>query len=257
MWGSRALLIPALLASSAGAQWLKVPNAAIPRNPDGTPDLNAPVPKTADGKPDLQGIWLSQNTGLLLNLAGTGTNAVKVPFQPWAEKLFQERIASRGIGDPEARCLPQGTPKMDVLPWPFKIIYAPGEVIILYETNNLWRQVFIDGRALPRDANPTWLGYSVGHWEEDAFVIDSTGFTDNMWIDTNGHPHTDALHVVEKIRRPDFGHLAIEITIDDPKAYTQPWTQTMRARLLPDTDLLEFVCEERSMPHMVGPGPSR
>jgi hypothetical protein len=129
-----------------------------------------------------------------------------------------------------------------------KIIYAPGEVVILYETNNLFRQIFTDGRSLPEDPNPTWLGYSIGKWEGDTFRVDTNGLAERMWIDTNGHPHTEALHIIERFRRPDFGHLVMEVTFDDPKAYTRPWTVSMRARLLPDTDLLEFICNENGNP---------
>ena len=129
---------------------------------------------------------------------------------------------------------------------------APGMLVVLYEANNLYRQVFMDGRELPKDPNPTWLGYSVGHWDGDALVIDSSGFNDRMWFDTEGHPHTAALHVVERFLRRDFGHIDVQITIDDPGAYTKPWTVPLKLQFAADTELLEFVCIERDAPHLVG-----
>jgi hypothetical protein len=246
------LFIVALFAiAPTQGQWFGLKTPGAPRNADGKVNLTAPAPKTADGKPDLSGVWMSDTVKYLMNLAAD-LKPEQVPFQPWAKALYEERLAEHGIHDPEARCLPQGTPKMSTLPWPFKIFSVPGETVILYETNGLWRQIFTDGRALPKDPSPTWLGYSVGRWDGDAFVVDSNGLGEKMWFDTNGHPHTEALHVTEKFRRPDFGHMNIEITIDDPKAYTKPWSATVTTHFVPDTELLEFVCDERSMPHMVG-----
>jgi hypothetical protein len=185
----------------------------------------------------------------LLNLAADG---IVVPFQPWAEKLYNERKADLGKNDPEAQCLPQGTPKMTYLPYLQKFVDTPGLLVIMYEANNLYRQVFTDGRELPKDPNPTWLGYSIGRWEGDTLAVETNGFNDRMWIDTDGHPHTDALHVIERFRRRDFGHIEIQITIDDPKAYTRPWTVGINLQFAADTELLEFVCEDRDVVHMVG-----
>ena len=234
---------------SLPAQWIPYKTPGIPRTVDGKPDLTAPAPHTADGKPDLSGVWrISGGFKYLLNLAADG---VQVPFQPWAEKLYNERKANNGRDDPEARCLPQGTPKMTYLAYPQKFINAPGMLVILYEANNLFRQIFMDGRELPKDPNPTWLGYSVGHWDEDSLVIDTNGLNDRMWIDTDGHPHTDALHVVERFHRTDFGHIDVQITIDDPGAYTKPWTVPLKMQLAADTELLEFVCIERDARHFL------
>jgi hypothetical protein len=236
-----------LLPASVSAQWLHYPTPGIPRTADGKPDLAAPAPRTAAGKPDLSGIWrISGGFKYLLDLAADG---IQVPFQPWAEKLYNERKANNGRDDPEARCLPQGIPKMTYLPYPQKFINAPGMLVILYEANNLFRQVFMDGRELPKDPNPTWLGYSVGHWDQDTLVIDSNGFSDRMWFDTQGHPHTDALHVTERFQRRDLGHIDLEVTIDDPGAYTRPWTVGLKMQLAADTELLEFVCIDRDAQH--------
>ena len=157
--------------------------------------------------------------------------------------------------DPLTLCMPPGVPRVNIIA-PFKIIQTPALVIVLYETTATsdFRQIFTDGRPLPKDPQPTWLGYSVGAWEGDVLKVDTTGFNDRGWLDTEkGHPQTDALHVVERFRRLDFGHMEIAITIDDPKAYTKPWTLTVKEHLLPDTELLEMICENsRGIEHLVG-----
>jgi hypothetical protein len=239
-----------MMSASASAQWLHYPTPGVARTPDGKVNLSAPAPRTPDGKPDVSGLWrLVGGFKYLLDLSADG---IEVPFQPWAEALYNERKANNGKDDPEAQCLPQGTPKMTYLPFPQKFINIPGTLVILYEANTLYRQVFTDGRALPKDPNPTWLGYSIGHWEDDALVVDTTGFNDRMWIDTNGHPHTDALHVVERFQRRDLGHMDVQITIDDPKAYTRPWTVPLHMQLAPDTELLEFICIDEDAEHLRG-----
>ena len=175
---------------------------------------------------------------------------------PWAEKLFNERRENMSKDDPESRCMPQGVPKASNLPYPFEIINAPGKVLVLYEMYSLRRMIFTDGRELPKEyINPSWMGYSVGRWEGDEFVVDTSGFNDKVWnIDTAGHPHSELLHVLERFRRRDFGHMEIQVTIVDPKTYTKPWPlPVMRYALQPDTDLLEFICEiNRDPVHMVG-----
>lgn len=248
---SLMLLFPAL--APLPAQWLKLPDKAIPRTKDGKPNLAAPAPHKADGKPDLSGVWQSPGVKYLQNIAAD-LKPEDVPLQPWAAALLKERMTGvHAAEEPDANCLPQGVPKINVTPVPFKIVQNPDEVIILYEAFGQYRQIFMDGRALPKDPNPTWMGYSVGKWDGDALVIETIGFNGKMWIDQAGHPTTDAVHVTERLRRPDFGRLQIQVTIDDPKAYTKPWTVTEEMKLLPDTDLLEFVCNEnnRDLPHLV------
>jgi hypothetical protein len=252
-----ALAILSAMAAPAPAQWLNYPSKGIPRNPDGTANLTAPAPRLSDGKPDLSGIWLGdqwQPAGRRASAPGNARPEVPAML-PWAEKVYNERRANQGKDDPEARCMPQGVPKASTLPYPFELINAPGKLVMLYEMYSLRREIFTDGRELPKEyINPSWMGYSVGKWEGDEFVVDTSGFNDKVWnIDLAGHPHSDALHVYERFHRVDFGHMDIRVTIDDPKTYTKPWTMPMRYTLLPDTDLLEFVCEINADPvHMVG-----
>jgi len=246
------MALAALLTSAVSAQWLtnKTPN--VPRTPDGKPNLTAPAPKMADGKPDLTGIW-NPNPRFLVNLA-VDLKPGDVSMLPWAEAVYKERAAGlRAHEEPDANCLPQGVPKIDAAPVPWKIIQLPGQFVILYEAFTQFRQIFMDGRKLPVDPNPTWLGYSIGHWDGDALVVESNGFNGKAWIDQSGHPSTEQLRVTEKFRRKDFGHMEIEITINDPGAYTKPWTAIETPTLLVDTELLEFVCSEneQDIKHMV------
>jgi hypothetical protein len=239
-------------SSSFAAQWLKHPSAGIPRTPDGKPDLAAATPRLPDGKPDLSGIWEGTRK-YLLNIAAD-LKPEDVPLLPWAAALRKERQENFGKDRPDARCLPSGVPKITVVPNPFKIVQTPALVLILYEAYTTYRQIFTDGRMLPPDPNPTWMGYSVGRWDGDTLVVETSGFNDKTWIDDSGYPHTDALRVTERYRRRDVGHLEIQVTIDDPKAYSRLCTVTEDARLLPDTELLEFVCleNEKDLPHLVG-----
>jgi hypothetical protein len=234
-----------LLACAASpAQWLQIPSKNTPRTKDGKPDLSAAAPRKPDGKPDLTGIWGTEGPKYLANIAADFKPG-ELPIQPWAETLTRERMTGiHAAEESNANCLPQGVPRIDATPNPFKILQEPDLVVILYEAFGQFRQVYLDGRALPKDANPTWLGYSVGYWDGDTLVVDTTGFNGKTWLDQAGHPTTDALHVTERFRRRNFGHLDIQVTIDDPKAYTKPWTVTEPMQLLADTDLIEFVCNE-------------
>jgi hypothetical protein len=248
-----------LAVGSAGvAQWLNVPSKGTPRTKDGKPNFSAPAPRKQDGKPDLSGVWQSydeQNRKYVGNLAADFKPG-ELPIQPWAEALTEERRTDAGQSNfPPGHCLPLGIALFDALPnYPLKIIQDTDLVLILYEHFGVFRQIFLDGRTLPEEPNPTWMGYSVGRWDGDTLVIDSTGFNGKVWLDVRGHPSTNALHITERFRRNDFGHLDIPITIDDPKAYTRPWTATVKRQLLADTDLLEFVCNEneKDAKHYVG-----
>jgi hypothetical protein len=240
-----------VMSGLASAQWVKVPLPGTPRTPDGKPNLTAPAPKTPDGKPDLSGIWTTNSGKYLENLAGEGA---EVPIQPWAAAIYKERHDTLGRDKPQVRCLPHGAPDAMLVPgYPFKIVQTPGETIILEEEFNQYRQIFTDGRAMPVDPNPAWFGYSIGKWEGDTFVVQTTGFNDGSWLDNGGHPHTDALHLTERFRRRNFGNLELEVTIDDPKAYTKPWKSvTIPFVLLPDTELIEHLCEnEKDAPHLL------
>jgi hypothetical protein len=252
----RTILLLAATLVPAGAQWLRYPSPGTPRTKDGQPNLSAPAPKTPQGNPDLSGIWLVDDAKYFFDLAAD-LPPDAVHFQPWAKALSEQRERNLHKDDPLALCMPPGVPRVNTnINFPFKIIQTPLVVVMLYETSSIpvFRQVFMDGRPLPPDPQPTWSGYSVGTWESGVLKVDTAGFNDRGWIDTSkGHPQTDALHVTERFRRLDFGHLEIAITIDDPKAYTQPWTAKVRLHLLPDTELLETVCENpKDVEHMVG-----
>jgi hypothetical protein len=244
-----ATILVSILCGPLPAQWIKYPASGIPRTADGRADLSAPAPKAANGHPDLSGVW-SPDTKPLQVIAPEAT----IPFQPWSRKLSQERAeGARGKDDPAAYCIP-GMPKLLVLPYPYKIVQVPGVTLMLYEGFTTFRQVFTDGRALPEDPQPSWLGYSVGKWDGDTFVVDTVGVNARTWLDNAGRPHSDAMHLTERYHRRDFGHLEMQLTIDDPKTYTRPWTVNENAILLPDTDLLEYVCTEnnRDIEHLVG-----
>jgi hypothetical protein len=245
-------IILSALAMPAPAQWLKFPTAGIPRTADGKPDLNAPAPKTPDGKPDLSGIW-QPPPGYVDDII-KDLKPGEVSFQPWAATLYQHRRDTLNKEDPTGWCVVGGVPRSDVVPYPFKIYMLPSVTLILYEAVQSFRQIFTDGRALPKDPNPAWMGYSIGHWEGDTMVVETAGFNDHGWVDNFGLPSTEVLRVTERFRRRDFGHLDLEITVDDSKAYTKPWTVKLPFRLLADTELLEYICNEnnKDVEHLVG-----
>lgn len=246
------ILAGLMLALPAAAQWPARTPPATPRTPDGNPNLSAPAPRTADGKPDLSGVW-QPAPGYVSNIAQK-LKPEDIPYQPWAEALFKQRRATESKEDPTGWCIPGGVPRSDAVPYPFKIVNSPDMVILLYEAVHSYRQIFTDGRALPKDPNPTWLGYSVGHWTPDALVVETIGFNDKGWLDNDGKPNTEALHVTERFVRKDFGHMDIQITIDDPKAYTRPWSVTLPLTLLPEGELIEYICNEnnKDLQHLVG-----
>lgn len=237
------------LAVPLCAQWLNYPTPGLPRTAQGKPNLSAPAPRMADGKPDLSGIWEHLNS----RTTAYYLNGIDFPWQPSAKALFQERVDNNQKDNPESRCLPRGLPKAEAFDI-HKIIQTPGVILVLYEYGTTFRQIFTDGRELPKDPNPTWMGYSVGHWEKDTLVVESNGFNGKAWLSFQGNPITDALHVTERMHRRDYGHMDIQITIDDPKAYTKPWTAELHPELIPDTELLEFVCNEneKDLRHLVG-----
>jgi hypothetical protein len=233
------------------AQWVNLQLPNTPRTPDGKPNLSARAPKSADGKPDLSGVWRVADGRYLQNIA---TDIGEAPFQPWAAALYKQRADALGKGRPSEFCIPHGIPDgMLVRNSPFKLVQTSGVLVILYEEFNHYRQIFSDGRALPPETNPSWFGYSIGKWEGDTFVAQTVGFNDQSWFDDPGHPHSEELRVTERFRRVNFGRMEIQITFDDPKAYTKPWSATVPFTLLADTDLIESICEnERDHQHMVG-----
>lgn len=241
-------------AGSAYGQWLNYPTAGIPRTPDGKPDLTAPAPRTPDGKPDLSGLWHQPNgVKYTINL-NADLKPGDVEMTPWAAAIYKERQDSVSKDDPVGHCNFPGVPEMNSVPYPYKIIQRPDSVTILYEALATFRQIFTDGRQLPKDPNPTWFGYSVGRWDGDTLVVESIGFNDRSWIDTGGHPHSEQMRATEYYHRRDFGHIDYRVTIVDPKAYVKPWTAAYEIRLMPDTELMEYVCDEnnKDVEHLVG-----
>jgi hypothetical protein len=251
------------------AQWVNYPTPGIPRTADGKPNLSAPAPRTFDGKPDLSGIWQVEPTpwtemkplvGNLNDLFAPGDDLMD--FSKYAINILADFKRGEEPLRPEAdaamrrprvgSCLPQGIPFIYLIPAPAKWIQSPGLTVILFEGMNGVRQIYTDGRKPPADPQPMWQGYSTGRWEGDTLVIDAVGFNDKTRLDATGHPHSEALHLTERYHRRDFGHLDVETTIDDPKLYTKPLTIHYTELLQPDTDILEYVCQEneRDQTHM-------
>jgi hypothetical protein len=250
------------------AQWPAYPTPGVPKTADGKPDLSGPVPRTPAGKPDFSGMWRfvdspdaragspplpgARSGGIGIRIPGLlqffdigSTLPNGLPFQPWAADLRRQRVADNNKDNPDAHCLPIGLVQLHTHPEPRKIIQSPGLIVMLYEANAGVRQIFIDGRPLPgKDAEPWWYGYSSGKWDGDTLVVQSSGFRDDGWLDVEGSPLTSAAKMTERFRRVNYGNMEIEVTIDDPKAYTHPWTVKVHHRIMLDTDLIEFVCQE-------------
>jgi hypothetical protein len=262
--GSFSAMLLVALGVPLLAQW-NYPTAGVPRTPDGKPNLSAPAPRLADGKPDFSGIWdvdhnkpcppdgcadfyAPQEFGNIGWALDAG-----LPYQPWALELAKKRTADLRKDDPLSHCLPIGLVELQTIPMYRKIIHVPGLLAIIHEYNASHRQIFTDGRPIPDDPQPSWNGYSTATWDGDTLVVHTTGFRDGIWLDTHGDPITDAAKVTERIRRVNYGHLEIELTVDDPKAYTKPWTITLKQNLQLDTDLLDYVCleNEKDLQHFV------
>ena len=255
-----------VFATSAPAQWLNYPTQKVPRTADGKPSLSAPTPRTPDGKPDLSGMWEAVRSGVFSDgFGGSGPRTEQfrdigaglaggLPYQPWAANLAKARNAENSKDNPDPRCLPLGILQMHTHPFIRKIVQVPGLLIILHERNMEYRQIFTDGRPLPADPQPSWNGYSSGKWQGDTLMVETNGFRDGLWADYNGSPMTDAAKMTERFRRPNYGHMEIEVTLDDPKAYTKPWTTTLKQIIVLDTELMEYVCleNEKDVSHLVG-----
>jgi len=253
-----------ILASATGsAQWLRYPTDGLPRTADGKFNAAAPAPKLPDGKPDLSGLWHAAQARQCTNAAGQpapcgielggsplGGNLGRnlpggfLPYQPWARKKMDERHAVLAIDDPHVRCLPDNPPRHWTLPHLTKLVHTPKLLVMMYEVNAMYRQVFIDGRPFPADMNPSWNGYSVGRWEGESLVVETRGFRDDLWADTWGSPMSDAAKMIEKFTRKNFGSMEIELTIDDPKVYTKPFTVVLNEVIEPDTELVDEICAE-------------
>jgi hypothetical protein len=259
-----AFAVPTALVQPLAAQWLNYPTPGVPRTVDGKPNLSAPAPRTADGKPDLSGIWEmaddrpcvpdcgnSQSGQEFLNIGRSLRDGL--PFKPGMAELAKARRVLPKVDEPITRCLPIGIVERHTHGSMRKIVQTPGLFLILNEYNKSYRQIFTDGRPLPADMQPAWDGYSIGKWDGDTLVVTTTGFRDGIWLDAFGDPLTDAGKITERFRRVNYGRLEIELTVDDPKAYTKPWTVKLGQNLAINTELLDFICSEneRDLQHMV------
>jgi hypothetical protein len=241
------------------AQWLGYPTRGTPRKADGTPDLSAAAPRTRDGRPDLSGVWhpAADPAGKPGGVEGivaprylidimADVKPGDVPLQPWAADVYKRRNDNFRRDNPQIRCLPAGVPRLNALTHPYKIVQTPELIVVLYEMQTTFRQIFLDGRELPRDPQPSWMGYSIGKWDGDVLVVETSGFNDQTWLDGSGHPHSEAMHLTERFSRRNMGQMDIEIVINDPKAYTRPLRYVQPQILMPDTDLIEYVCAENA-----------
>jgi hypothetical protein len=242
-------------------QWLNPPTPRVPKTRDGRPNLTAPAPRAADGTPDLSGIWRTRTVAvagvepLTEPVAGSfefppefGNIGARLkgglPYRPWALALWQSRQANLRVDSPAGKCQPVGILQRHTNPLPKKLIQVPGLVVILDEENTEFRQIFTDGRTAPFDAQPSFNGYSSGKWVGDTLVVKTNGFKDEWWADRRGNPLTNAATVTEKFQRVNYGNLEIEIIVDDPKAYTQPWSVTLHQDIALGTELMEYFCTE-------------
>jgi hypothetical protein len=251
------------LSVSVMAQWAPFIRESVPRGPDGQPNLNAPTPRLANGKPDFTGVWesriptqgrfgapplqsLTPDAPPVATFANVEANVKGgLPLTPWAADLRKQRMAANSQDNPDAHCLPIGFMQFHTHSQPRKIVHTPDEMIMMSEVNYGLRHIFTDGRPSPKDdPQPWWEGYSVGKWDGDTLVVETTGFRGDGWLDVNGTPFTEALKLTERFRRPNYGRLEIDLTIDDPKAFTKPWTVRVNQRLAPAEQLIEFICNE-------------
>jgi hypothetical protein len=268
------------IAPMMAAQWPDFPSSGVPLLPNGQPNLEGPAPKTADGKPDLSGLWAfrqvpgargqggqvgggpaiptvaqpapvqppapgSPPLATFFDIGGGTIGGITPPFTPWAADVRKQRMAANQKDNPDAHCLPLGLTQLHMHPQPRKIIQTPKLIIILYEAQGGVRQIFMDGRALPNnDPQPWWYGYSIGRWEGDELVVETTGFRDDVWLDVNGSPLTSTGKMTERIKRLNYGTLQTDVTIEDPKSYTKAFTVRINHRVMLNTDLIEFVCNE-------------
>ena len=275
-----------ILSTPLTAQWFKYPTAGVPRKPDGKVNMSAPTPRTADGKPDFSGIWTTaepnrrgagelsspkqQSTGVQSKqppeddqppadatasrqMANIGIDLPGgLPYQPWQLPIVKERTDNLAKDDPHIKCLPDNFIRAYGLPHLLKFVQAPNLSVVLNEMNAGYRQIFTDARPLPVDPTPTWQGYSTAKWSGDTLVVDTIGLRNDTWIDWIGSVVTESAKVREQIRRPDYGHMEIQLTVDDPKAYTKPWTVTLKEKIVVNVELIDEICAEgeQSLKHM-------
>ena len=243
---SNALAFVALAlvsATSVEAQWLKLPTPGIPRLADGKPNLAAPAPRTTDGKPDFSGLWKNDGGDRLYNNIAVDLKPGDVA--PWADAIYQKRKLEFGKNSMETQCLPMGPQYLTTRYRDIRIVQTPTLIVVAFE-DLVHREIFMDGRTLEPEPNPTWMGYSVGRWEGDTLVVESNGYTDRSWLDWDGHPHTEALRITERYTRRDFGHIDVNVSMVDPTAYPNGIRFTMPMKFRPDTELIEAFCENNA-----------
>jgi len=260
----RILILLAGLAACSQAQWLNYPDPRTPRGKDGKPNLTAPAPRL-NGKPDLSGLWEADATprselnrvlppgffDLQIDLPNVSKYVINLfwDFKPEDDPsrpdtfAFMKEAASAGLGPPGSRCLPNSIPLTPLI-LPFKLVQTQQQIVMLFEHYDPPRQIYTDGRGLPRNLEPSWMGYSVGKWQGDTLVVESAGFNGKTPLDTLGHPRSESARMIERYRRLDFGHMDVDLTINDPKYYTRPFTVKLPFHLIPDSDVLEAVCAE-------------
>lgn len=267
----QAAFFLAVCSGPLGAQWINIPTPGVPLGPDGRPNMSAPAPRTADGHPDFSGMWGGARPPAAVTAAATGGvtgrggqrgqfwdigtgMAGGLPYQPWAKELMEKRKAANSKDNPDVRCLPLGILQTHTHPFIRKYVQVPGMLISLFERDLEYRQIFTDGRPLPVDPQPSFNGYSTGRWDGDTLIVETNGLRDGLWADYNGSPLTDAARITERYRRPNFGKMEIEVTVNDPKAYTKPWTVKINLAMALNIELIEYVCaeNEKDSPHMVG-----
>jgi hypothetical protein len=260
------LVIAPIRTGPLRAQWLRYPTPGVPRTSTGAPNLNAPAPRMADGKPDFSGVWDVEHNrpcppGGCADMP-VGHEFIDIgwslsgglPYLPWAAALAKKRTEDLRLEDPTTFCLPIGIVRLHTMALLKKIVHTPGLLVILNEHNATYRQIFTDGRPLPVDPNPSWVGYSSGRWEGDTLVVQSAGFRDGLWLDANGSPLTEEARLTERFRRDSYGKLEIDVTVNDLKAYRVPWTVKLNQFLALDTDLVDYICNEneKDVRHLVG-----
>jgi len=238
-------------AGDAGAQWLKLPTPGLQRLPDGKPNLAASAPRTPDGKPDFSGLWKNDGGDRLYNNIAADLQPGDVA--PWADALYRKRRLEFGKDSMETRCLPLGPAYLTTRFREIRIVQTPALVTILFN-DGMHREIFMDGRTLERDPNPTWMGYSIGRWEGDVLVVESNGYNERSWLDWDGHPHTEALRITERYTRRDVGHIDLQVSMVDPTAYFKPITFSMPIKLEADTEMLEAVCENNGSRERISGG---
>jgi len=250
-------------ANQTHAQWLRYPTTGVPKKPDGTPNLNAPTPRAADGHPDLSGLWLPQHTlyrlrdddfdiGGAFEDLGTDVKA-GLPYQPWAAERVRRNRENNFKDQPDGKCLPLSPTQTDTHPDIRRVVQTANLVLLLFEKNTTYRTIHTDGRPLESDPEPSWSGYSVGKWDGDTLVVETNGLKEDTWLDYVGSPITPKGRLIERFRRKDYGSLDVEITVDDPGAYRNPWTTTVKWQIALDTEPMQFVCDnEKDQKHMVG-----